>query len=135
MLIQTALGSAKHKTDFGITEDTKAQVPKRGKFDGLSRKQKRRKIATEEDSKEMVSQKAAARSSKSGMKPKKLLQISESTRKDKPIRKTTSKQGSFDKESDNRKKPSSAIHSVKEKTSRIKFKTKNKSKSRHKKRR
>ena len=133
-----ALGSAKHKLDFGIVENSnnsQTKQLKRGKLDGLSRKQKRRRLAVEEDSKEMVSQKAAARSSKTSLKPKKILKISESSAKETPKKKSTTKQGSFDREVDNRKKPSVGNSSVKDKKSSPKFKSKNKSKSRHKKRR
>lgn len=92
-------------------------------------------MAAEEDSKEMVSQKAAARSSKMSLKPKKLTQISEPAAKIKNVQKTSPKQGSFDNEIDSRKKATKTVRSVKENKPRMKFKAKNTSKSRHKKRR
>jgi hypothetical protein len=83
----------------------------------------------------MVSQKAAARSSKTSLKPKKLSQISETKRKDKQAPKSIAKQSSFDKEINGKKKVAQPVRSSKENQSRTKFKAKNKSKSRHKKRR
>jgi hypothetical protein len=83
----------------------------------------------------MVSQKAAARSSKTSLKPKKLSQISDTKIKDKQPTKISAKQSSFDKEINSKKKVAQPVRSLKENKSRIKFKAKNKSKTRHKKRR
>ncbi|KAI0814942.1 P-loop containing nucleoside triphosphate hydrolase protein [Irpex lacteus] len=56
----------------GKGKDTGAAKPKRDKFAGLSRREKRRKLAMEEDAGETSAIKAAVRSAKKSIRPKKI---------------------------------------------------------------
>ena len=100
-----ALGTAKHNSDFGLdslkrkeTSGTKEKL-KRGKFDGLSRHQKRLKMAREEDAQQLIHQKAVARNAKSALRPKKMLQVADKTVKgSKPSASPAKKAKGFDDE-------------------------------------
>ncbi|KAI9096096.1 P-loop containing nucleoside triphosphate hydrolase protein [Phlyctochytrium arcticum] len=89
------LGTAKHNADFGLESDEEEEEkpanrkrkfeqaaapppgPKRGKFDGLSRKQKRTKQALEEDAKEIAKQARVARSVKKSARPQRMHTVAE----------------------------------------------------------
>ncbi|KAI8917650.1 P-loop containing nucleoside triphosphate hydrolase protein [Powellomyces hirtus] len=108
-------GLAKHNANFGDASNKRKaddDAPKRGKFDGLSRKQKRTKIAREEDAKELASQARHARSAKHKARPARLnaeAPAKPSTPAPKPKRKATESVG-FNAEmmNTNKKQPAAA---------------------------
>jgi ATP-dependent RNA helicase DDX27 len=133
-----ALGTAKHNTDYGL-DQLKASLKrkpesnvKRGKFDGLSRKQKRTKMSREDDAQALVQQKASARSAKQNLKPQKMTQMSDgqSARPSAPPAKKKRATKGFDQELSIKKATPKAATGASSK----KFKAKNNSKTRHKKR-
>ncbi|KAJ3020719.1 nucleolar DEAD-box protein required for synthesis of 60S ribosomal subunit [Thoreauomyces humboldtii] len=76
-------GLARHNANFeealapGQKRKAEDEKPKRGAFDGLSRKQKRTKIAREEDSKELAAQARHARTAKQKARPTRMQQLNE----------------------------------------------------------
>jgi ATP-dependent RNA helicase DDX27 len=68
----TAAGKEAYVGSFPIEHKVAKDKIKRGKYDGLSRRVKRRKMAMEEDEKDAGSQNAAIRAAKKGQRPKKI---------------------------------------------------------------
>ncbi|KAI8816054.1 P-loop containing nucleoside triphosphate hydrolase protein [Fimicolochytrium jonesii] len=68
-----AAGGAGRKRKAGVVDD--APKPKRGKFDGLNRKQKRSALARAEDTKELASQARSAHLAKKSARPHKISSV------------------------------------------------------------
>ncbi|KAI9197522.1 P-loop containing nucleoside triphosphate hydrolase protein [Polychytrium aggregatum] len=77
MTLVSSPGCASANSQTSQFECRGSDKPQRGKFDGLSRHQKRTRLAREEDAKELGAQKAAARSAKRGQRQPRLHAISE----------------------------------------------------------